>query len=127
MIKNGPRFLSHVIYEKDGTSKTCVVCARDRRIAIDFYKNVLVDKAYEDINGLFGNDDMNDLTIREIDVAQNDEFYRMLQLNNFAVILADEIYMRSMVLYVKGDVIDYDHVITHENREYLDDIYKNMS
>ena len=117
---------SHPLRRLDGTYRTCVVTTKDYMTA----KSIINDMKHgkrADINmSIYRNDDLDELEIKEIQL-HDDAFYKMLQLNNFAILIADNVHFNDSKIGINGDMIDIEYDISEENRHYLDTLLKKTS
>jgi hypothetical protein len=75
---------------------------------------------------IFRNDDVDDIKVTAINV-RDEGFYKMLHLNNFALMLADTIRKKEDFFEIDGEIIDYEYDIDNEHNKYMEYIYKKLS
>ena len=110
---------------KDGTHRTCVVAGRTKLAAQAIVSSIYHTKKENELS-IFRNDEINEITMSPVDIKDKD-FYKMLHLNNFALMLVDNVHKKEEFFEVRGDIIEYEYDIGDEHAEYIDYIYKNLS
>ena len=97
------------IYAAHTSSRSYIVGMTSRMAAYNLGKFVQTKHTYADELPL----------IREIDYM-DDEFYRMLKLNNFAVVVADDFMTGDNEIVFDGNVIDIEYQIDDDHRMYFE-------
>jgi hypothetical protein len=126
LITKGRMLFSHPLQRMDGTYKTCVVTTKDYMTAQSIITDMKHGKRVDVNLSIYRNDDLDDLEIKEIQL-HDEAFYKMLHLNNFAILIADDVHFIDSKIGINGDMIDIDYDISDENRHYLDTLLKKMS
>jgi len=125
LITNKNMLFSHPTSKPDGTHRTCLVAARTRMAAQGIVSSIRHSKHSNEMS-IFRNDDVDDIKVAAINV-RDEGFYKMLHLNNFALMLADTIRIKEDFFEINGDIIDYEYDIDNEHSRYMDYIYKKLS
>jgi hypothetical protein len=125
LIKYKNMLFSQPTKNKDGTHRTCVVATKTKLAAQTIVSSIYHTKKSNELS-IFKNDEINEITMSAINI-KDEEFYKMLHLNNFALMLVDTVHKKEDFFEVGGDIIEYEHAIGDEHAEYIDNIYKNLS
>lgn len=127
LIARGTSLLSHPFRRHDNTYRTCVVAAKEYMVAQTITDGIKAGKAKHGMESVYKNDDLDDLDIREVHV-QDEAFYKMLRLNNFALLFADDVHIGDSSFGIQGEIIEGEYdIVDSEHRTYLDHLLKNVS
>lgn len=94
--------------------RTCVVGMTSRMAAYNLAKHIETTPIY------IASREFDKIPlVKEIDYM-DDKFYKMLKLNNFALLIADEFVASDTEIVLNGNVIDVEYQIDDEHRMYFE-------
>jgi hypothetical protein len=108
----GSKIYSLNLTGKNNAGRTCLVAMTTRRGAESLGKKVIESATKRPI-------------VKKVDFGANDDFYKMMRLNNFCLLVAESFICNDEEILFDGNLVEVEYVPSDEHRVYFEKLYKD--